>query len=247
MLFVRRQRGLRDPLLRLDLLRDRTVGAVLIAMVATGAGLAGVGLLTTQYLQLVCGFSPLASAVWFAPMGLAMAAGCTLAPLTRRWLSPGAAIVAGLVVSTLGFLPVALADGPAPVVAGAAVIAFGTGPLFALGTGVVIGSVAPERAGSAAALSETSNYLGGTAGIALFGTVAAGVYHARLDGFGQAPDVARESVAGAMAAAATLPADSAGRLLDVAHAAFTDGLSLVAVCAAVLFIALVVLLARRLR
>jgi DHA2 family multidrug resistance protein-like MFS transporter len=248
-LFVRRQRGLRDPLLRLDLLRDRTVGAVLTAMVVTGAGLAGVGLLTTQYLQLVCGFSPLASAVWFAPMGLAMAAGCTLAPLTGRWLSPGAAIVAGLAVSTLGFLPVALADGPVTVVAGAAVIAFGTGPLFALGTGVVIGSVAPEQAGSAAALSETSNYLGGTVGIALFGTVAAGVYHARLAGFGEVPDVARESVAGAAAAAAaaTLPAGPAGRLRDVAHAAFTGGLSLVAVCAAVLFVALVIVLARRLR
>ncbi|MEU5942604.1 MFS transporter [Micromonospora sp. NPDC047548] len=246
-LFVRRQRGLPDPLLRLDLLRDRIVGGVLAALVVTGAGLAGVGLLTTQYLQIVCGLSPLASAVWFAPMGLALAAGCTLAPLTQRWMSPGAAIVAGLAVSTLGFLPVALASGPVTVIVGTAVIALGTGPLFALGTGMVIGSVPPERAGSAAALSETSNYLGGTAGIALFGTVAAGVYHARLAGFGGAPAAARESVAGATSVAATLPAGPADRLLEAAHTAFTSSLSLVAACGAVLFLALTILAARRFR
>ncbi|MGW5667290.1 MFS transporter [Micromonospora sp. NPDC003776] len=246
-LFVRRQRRLRDPLLRLDLLRDRTVSAVLVALVVTGAGLAGIGLLTTQYLQVVRGLSPLAAAVWFAPMGLALAAGCTLAPLTRRRLSAGAAIAGGLALSTLGFLPVALADGPVTVIAGAALIALGTGPLFALGTGIVIGSVAPERAGSAAALSETSNYLGGTVGIALFGTLAAGVYRARLAGFGEAPPAARESVADAASVAATLPADSAGRLLEAAHSAFTSGLSVVAGCGAVLFLALAVLTARRFR
>jgi DHA2 family multidrug resistance protein-like MFS transporter len=246
-LFVRRQRTLRDPLLRLELLRNRTVSTVLTALVVTGAGLAGVGLLTTQYLQTVRGLSPLASAVWFAPMGLALAVGCTLAPLTQRWLSPGAAITAGLAVSTVGFLPIAMAGGPVTVVAGTALVALGTGPLFALGTGMVLGSVAPERAGSAAALSETSNYLGGTAGIVLFGTVAAGVYHFRLAGFGEVPAVARESVASAASVAVTLPAGPAGRLLQAAHAAFISGLSLVAVCAAVLFLGLTILTARHFR
>ncbi|MEJ3742636.1 MFS transporter [Actinomycetes bacterium KLBMP 9797] len=246
-LFVRRQRSLPDPLLRLDLLHNRTVSTVLTALVVTGAGLAGVGLLTTQYLQTVQGLSPLAAAVWFAPMGLALAAGCTLAPLTQRWLSPGAAIFAGLAVSTLGFLPVAMASGPVTLIAGTAIVALGTGPLFALGTGMVIGSVAPERAGSAAALSETSNYLGGTLGIALFGTIAAGVYRAQLADLGDLPAAARESAAGANSVAAALPADPAARLLDTAHTAFTTSLSMVATCAAVLFVGLTILTARRLR
>jgi DHA2 family multidrug resistance protein-like MFS transporter len=246
-LFVRRQRTVPEPLLRLELLRNRTVATILVALVGAGAGLAGVGLLTTQYLQTVRGFSPLASAVWFAPMGLALALGCTLAPLTRRMLSPSAAISAGLAMSATGFLPIALATGPVPLIAGTALVALGAGPLFALGTGLVIGSVAAERSGSAAALSETSNYLGGTAGIALFGTVAAGLYHARMSGFEDVPAAARDTVAGATAAAAELPPDLAGRLLPAAHAAFTDGLTLVAVCGGVLFGALALLCVRRLR
>lgn len=111
-------------------------------------------------------------------------------------------------------------------------VAFGTGPLFALGTGLVVGSVAPERAGSAAALAEVSNYLSGTVGITVFGTIAVAVYHAKL---GAAPAQARESVAGATAGAHTLGGANGERLLATAHHAFASGASVVAVAGMVLF------------
>jgi DHA2 family multidrug resistance protein-like MFS transporter len=115
-LFVRRQRSLGEPMLRLELLRDRRIATVLLAMVVTGSGLAALGWVTTQYLQSVVGLTPVAAAAAFAPMGLTMAAGCMLSPLLTRRLTPAAAIAAGLVVSTVGFLPAVLVHGSVALV-----------------------------------------------------------------------------------------------------------------------------------
>ena len=83
-LFVRRQLRLQTPLLDLRLLRNRPVTGVLVALVFAGIAMAGTGLIVTQYLQSVLGFSPFASAVLFAPMGLGVAAGTMAAPALAR-------------------------------------------------------------------------------------------------------------------------------------------------------------------
>lgn len=44
---------------------------------------------------------------------------------------------------------------------------FGSGPVSALGTDIVVGTLPPERAGSAASMSETSTELGISLGVAL--------------------------------------------------------------------------------
>ncbi len=230
--FVRRQRGLTAPMLRLELLRDRRVSTILLAMLVTGSGLAGLGWVSTQYLQSVVGLSPLSAAVAFSPMGLAMAAGCMLSPLLTRRLTPGAAIAAGLAFSTFGFLPAIFVHGPVALVLTDSLVAFGTGPLFALGTGLVVGSVMPVHAGSAAALAEVSNYLGGTLGITVFGTIAAAVYHAKL---GAAPTQARESIAGATEASHAVGGANGQQLLATAGYAFASGASVVAVAGMALF------------
>ncbi|WP_436839409.1 hypothetical protein [Microbispora hainanensis] len=98
-------------------------------------------------------------------------------------------MVAGLVITmgTLGDrigrrrLLLITPGGAPPGVIGITVRALGTGPLFALGTGLVVGSVPPERGGSAASMSETGNYFGGSLGLALLGVVAAVVYRGRMD------------------------------------------------------------------
>ncbi|WEB38322.1 MFS transporter [Streptomyces yunnanensis] len=230
-LFVRRQLRLRTPLLDLRLLRNRPFTAVIVALVLAGVAMAGTGLLVTQYLQSVLGFSPVMSAVLFAPMGLGVAVGTMAAPALTRWMPQTTAIAGGLVASALGSLLLVGVDGPGAlplVVIGIAVLALGTGPLFALGTGLVVGSVPPERAGSAASMSETGNYFGGSLGFALLGLVAAVVYRSRMDGLS-------DSLAGAIAAGQRLPADRGAELLHQARAAFTASLHLTGVIAAVVF------------
>jgi DHA2 family multidrug resistance protein-like MFS transporter len=59
-------------------------------------------------------------------------------------------------------------------------LVLGLTPLVALTNDLIIGSVPPERAGSAAGISETVSELGGALGIALLGSLATAVYGAAL-------------------------------------------------------------------
>ncbi|MEV4151213.1 MFS transporter [Amycolatopsis sp. NPDC049691] len=222
--FARRQLRTSTPLLDLRLFRNRPFTAVLVALVFAGVAMAGVGLLVTQYLQSVLGYSPLTSAILFAPMGLGVAAGTMAAPSLTRWLPPATAIAGGLLVSSAGGVLVALTDGAGLVMVGIAVLTLGTGPLFALGIGLVMGAVEPERAGSAASMADTGNYLGGSLGLALIGLTATAVYH------------------GAFPAGTTLAADVARpEVADQARDAFTTALNVTGVIAAALFAGLALL------
>ncbi|WP_067127236.1 MFS transporter [Microtetraspora malaysiensis] len=237
-LFVRRQLRLETPLLDLRLLRNRPFTAVLIGLVFAGIAMAGTGLLVTQYLQSVLGFSPVVSAMLFAPMGLGVAVGTMAAPALARRMKQTTAIAGGLVGSALGSLLLVGVDGAGAlplVMIGITVLALGTGPLFALGTGLIVGSVPPERAGSAAAMSETGNYLGGSLGFALLGVVAGVVYRSRMGG-------TSDSLADAVAAGRRLPAAQGAELLHTAREAFTASLHVTGVVATVIFAGLAVLI-----
>jgi len=92
----------------------------------------------------------------------------------RRLLMAGAAaFAAASVAAALAVSPLMLIVARALLGIAGATLALGTGPLFALGTGLVVGSVPPERAGSAASMSETGSYFGGSLGFALLGVLAA--------------------------------------------------------------------------
>ena len=58
----------------------------------------------------------------------------------------------------------------------------GVAPVFALSADLVVGAVPLEKAGSAAAIAETSSELGGALGIAMLGSAFAAFYRHRLDG-----------------------------------------------------------------
>jgi len=235
--FVRRQLRLETPLVDLRLLRTGPFTAVLVGLVLAGVAMAGVGLLATQYLQGVLGLAPAVAAVLSAPMGVGCAAGTMLAPVLARRVSRTAAIAGGMVCSALGSLLLVGVQQPVALpllVAGTTILGLGTGPLFALGTGLVVGSVPAARAGSAAAMSETGNYFGGSLGLALLGVLAAVVYRDRMAG-------TSDSLAGAVAASRHLPAGAAADLLHAARAAYTAALHTTGLVAAALFAAIAVL------
>jgi hypothetical protein len=86
---------------------------VLVALVFAGVAMAGVGLMVTQYLQSVLGYSPLASGLLFAPMGLGVAAGTMTAPALARRVRTTTAIGAGLALSVVGAASLTLAGATA--------------------------------------------------------------------------------------------------------------------------------------
>ncbi|HZZ95702.1 MAG TPA: hypothetical protein VFE19_01710 [Jatrophihabitantaceae bacterium] len=110
-------------------------------------------------------------------------------------------------------------------------LAFGLVMILTLVTDLVMASVAPERAGSASAMVETTSEFGGALGIAILGSIGTAVYGSRLDAHLppglSAPDAhaARQGLAGAVSTSAHLRGALAEQVLAVARHAYTDGLN----------------------
>jgi len=238
--FVRRQGYLRSPLLDLKLFRNRTFTVALATMLLGGVVMAGVSLMSTQYLQLVRALSPLDSGLWLLPQNVAMVAGSLLAPMLARRIQPAYVIALGLAIAGLG---VALHTAVDPVtglpllVAGLVLAAFGISLPMAVTMNLMMGATPPEKAGSAASISETSGEFGIAMGIATLGTLGTVVYRASLPSGTTGP--AQESLSSAVA--------TGGPVVDAARDAFTVGLHAVGAVGAVIFLGLAVVSALTLR
>jgi MFS transporter, DHA2 family, multidrug resistance protein len=238
--FVRRQRRLADPLLDLGLFAERRFSGALGTLMLVILVGPGIMLLTAQYMQLVAGLTPLEAGLWTLPQAAALIFGFTVTSGLARRIQPRALMAGGLVPAAAGVALLAAVGGPsglAFVVAGQMLFFFGASPLMVLGTDLVVGSAPPERAGAASALSETVQEFGGALGLALFGTIAAAVYRARMvvpEGVpGGIGEQARDTLGGAAAAATRLPDPAASALLAAARDAFTGSLQVTAVVGAI--------------
>ncbi|AIJ23793.1 MFS transporter [Amycolatopsis methanolica] len=233
--FVRRQRALPDPMLDLALFRDRRFSASVLTNMLGVFALVGLLFLVPQYLQLVLGLRPLTAALWLLPTMVAGIAGSfTAARLARRVPVPRL-IGGGLLAAAAGFaalVTVGVHSGLAVLVAGMALVGFGVSLSETLTNDLIITAAPPSRAGAASAISETGFELGGALGTAVLGSIAAAVYRAGVPG--EAGDTARETLGGAVAAAAGLPPAQAEALLAAARAAFVHGLQVSAVAGAAL-------------
>ena len=238
--FVRRQRRLADPLIDLRLFRVPAFSASLATYTLGCFAMFGVYVFIGQYLQLVLGMSPLRAGLWTVPWAGAFIVGSMLTPALARRYRPADVVTGGLALATLGFgglTQTAAAQGVGVVVGATIVMSLGLAPVFTLATDLIIGAAPPERAGAAAAISETSAELGGALGIAVFGSIGTAVYRALV--FDSAPsglppgaiDAARDTLGAATATAADLPAAMGAALADAARAAFTRALQVAALVA----------------
>jgi MFS transporter, DHA2 family, multidrug resistance protein len=139
------------------------------------------------------------------------------------------------------------------IVAASVVISLGMGPVFGLTTEMVVGSAPEEKAGAASGISETAAELGGALGIAALGSVGATIYRGGIAGDlpagvpDEAAHAARDTLGGAISAAAQLPEPAATSLVDVAREAFVTGLQLSSAAAGVIAAGIAVLAAVALR
>lgn len=238
--FFRRQARLSHPLIDITLFRDASfstaVGSMFLATV-TGSMM----FFITQYLQLVEGLPPLDAGLVSIPAVACAPLAFIGAPLLARRIRPGVLIPAGMAITLSGAVVVATIPGPDHVVqliAGYALFQLGCGPLVTLSTGIVVGSAPPEKAGAAAAMSETSAEFGYSVGLAVLGTMATALYRSDLpSGFTGLTDgessTVRESLAGAVEV-------GNGPALAAAREAFMSGFQLVAVTVGVLAVVIAV-------
>jgi MFS transporter, DHA2 family, multidrug resistance protein len=214
-------------------------------------------LFITEYLQLVKGLTALGAAFWMLPVVSASVVTVLVAPMLARRIRPAYLISGGLLVSAAGLLIIVSAraeSSPLLIVIGWAVMNIGAGPYVALVTNIVVGATPPERAGSAAALNETAGEFGYALGIAALGSAGTAVYrsgiatHLASAGLPAAPErSARDSLAGAVSVAHSLPTAAGNDLLTVARSAFVDGMHVAATISAVVLVALAALVAVVLR
>jgi DHA2 family multidrug resistance protein-like MFS transporter len=240
--FVHRQRRLADPLIDLRLFRAPAFSAAIATNILGFCVIFAIFLFIAQYLQSVLGLSPLQAGLWGVPSALAFIAGSMLTPAIVRRVPPAYVIAGGMAVAALGFgLLTAVDNGTsalAMIVAGSVILSLGVCPVVTLTTDLVLGSVPPERAGAASAISETSSELGGALGIALLGSVVAAAYRGAMAG--AAPE-ARDTLGGAVALAGQLPAEVGTALLESARAAYVQAFELSAVISAALSLAVAIL------
>jgi DHA2 family multidrug resistance protein-like MFS transporter len=246
-LFVRRQKALADPLIDLNLFKARTFTTALSIYLLAGVVAFGVYIFIAQYLQLVLELSPLVAGLWTLPWSAGFIIGTLLVPTIVRRIQPAYAIGGGLLLAAIGFGVLTLIDqgyGLSAIVAGSIIFSLGLAPIFTLTTDIIMGSAPPERAGAAAAISETSGELGGVLGVAIMGSIGTAVYRSAMSG---EPQAARSTLGGALAVADGLSQPAAAALVKTARQAFVQAMELTASINVVLVLVMAVMAVTLLR
>jgi EmrB/QacA subfamily drug resistance transporter len=199
-----------------------------------------------QYLQLVRGDSAIISALSMLPMAAGMMPAARTSPLLVARLGARRVCVTGLVLIAAGLTVLSQLDAGSSywfIVAGLVPLGVGMGLAMTPATSAITEALPASQQGVGSAMNDLSREVGGALGIAVIGSVLAGVYRSNLSLPG-APEALVEKAKGSLAVAAHL----GGSAAQAAHSAFMDGLHLallVGAGAAVLAAVSVALLLRR--
>ena len=218
-LFVRRQRRSADPMIDVELFRNRSFsGAVAVNFISVFA-MSGVLFFFSQYLQLARGLGALDAGLAQLPAAVASIVAITAVGFLLAKLGRGRAIALALLIGAVGLLIVGLVEGSehlAWVLIAMVPLGFGIGISETLSVDAVVSAVPQEKAGAASSISETAYELGAAMGIAVLGSVATAIYRFALPA--GSPEAARDSLA---AAASSLPD---GAALEAAREAFVTAM-----------------------
>jgi EmrB/QacA subfamily drug resistance transporter len=175
--FVLIQLRSKNPLLPLRIVLDRGRGGAYLAMGLAGAGMFGVFLFLTFYLQNTLGFSPIKSGLAFLPMSAAIIATATTATTrlvprvgAKPLVMTGMTLAAGAMAV---FAQLQVDSGYAlHILPGLLLLGVGLGLVFAPAFSTATVGVVHFDAGVASAMVNTSQQVGGSVGTALLSTLA---------------------------------------------------------------------------
>lgn len=233
-LYLRRQGRRPQPLLDLTLFRLPNFAAAFAAACMGTAGIVGLELAVSQYLQLAEQRSPLAAALIFLPSAAAGFVAGPLAGRIMRRVRPSAVgsvsfVFAAACVSVLALLPDGGSGWPLLRVSLIAGIGFGIGATVTFASSTIMGAAPPQRGGMAASIEEVGFELGNSLGVAVFGSVMTLAYSLTLvlpEG-AALPATVRDSLDEALRAADTLAPEDAAALREAGRHAFTHALQAV--------------------
>jgi EmrB/QacA subfamily drug resistance transporter len=176
--FVALERRTDMPLLRIERLADRAVGGGMVLMLAATGSIFGLFLLSSLYLQNVLGMGPLATGLAFIPLALAAGVGAHGAghivgkhgvrgPLTGAFLVAAAGMT---LLAHVGENGSYVRD----VLPGMLVAGLGLGVAVVSVSIAILTGASDEESGMISGLNSTAHEIGGTLGIAVLSTIAAG-------------------------------------------------------------------------
>ena len=174
--FVLVERRVAHPLLPLRVVLDRDRGGSYLAIGISGAGMFGVFLFLTYYLQQTLGFSPIRTGLGFLPMSATIMVTATTATtkLVPRF-GPRPLVTTGMALAAIALALFAQLEidstYAAHVLPPLLVLGVGLGLIFAPAMSTATLGVAPSDAGVASAMVNTSQQVGGSIGTAVLSTI----------------------------------------------------------------------------
>jgi EmrB/QacA subfamily drug resistance transporter len=224
------------PLLDVRVFRiPRFTGGALSVSVAFFA-LFGFIFLITEYFQFVKGYSTLSAGVHTLPFAVVAAVATPLAAVLALKIGTRVVVATGLVLMAGGLVMAAFNSEAStsywgPIIVAMVLLALGLSSITAPTTEAVMGSVPDDQRGAAAGVNNTTRELGGTLGVAVFGSIFASSYGPRIiDAFRPLPipagpkSEAHQSIAAALVVVRHAPRAARPYLENVVFTAFHNGL-----------------------
>jgi EmrB/QacA subfamily drug resistance transporter len=176
--FAALERRTGTPLLRIERLADRAVGGGVFLMLAAAGSIFGLFLLTSLYLQSVLGWGPLMTGLAFIPLALAAGAGAHASAHVVNKHGVRGPLAGSFLVAAAGMTLLAhvgengsyLRD----VLPGLLVAGLGLGVAVVSVSIAILTGAREDESGMISGLNATGHEIGGTIGIAIFSTIAAG-------------------------------------------------------------------------
>ena len=165
------------PLVRLSILRIRTLATANLSLLFVMSGMMSMFYFASLYVQQVLGYSPLRAGLAFLPVTVCIGVGAALAQSLIRRFGARAIAVGGLGLAAVGMalLLRTTVEGnyPGQLLAGLVPLALGMGLTFVPITLLATANVHGDDAGLASGLYNTAQQVGGALGLAVLSTLAA--------------------------------------------------------------------------
>ncbi len=226
---IRRLRRSAHPMIDLSLFGNRVFSGAIVANLLSLMALTGFLFLGAQLLQLVLGLTAMDAALVLLPGLVITVVGGFAAVSLLRHFSARVLVTASFGGSALGYGLMALTPVPSVFSVGLAfcLMGIGIGLAETITNDLMLSSVPPERAGAAAAISETAYEMGAVLGTAVLGTILTGVFRSHLTvpavaQFGER-DGSFETLGSTLDTAARYPNEVGEQLRASAAAAFDLG------------------------
>jgi len=176
--FVLWQRRATHPLLPLSIVLDRNRGAAYSSVLIAGAGMFGIFLFVTYYLQATLGYSPIQTGLAFLPMiGMLVVAAQLGTNFLVPRLGPKIMVPAGMLLGVAAMIGFTFLDEnstyAANVLAPLMIMGAAMGTIMPASMQTATLGVDRQFAGVASAMVNTSQQVGGSIGTALLNTLAA--------------------------------------------------------------------------